>query len=212
MGSQLIFALVSYAVLWLISFAGAIVRGWGPAESAHDPRSVWLYVRRALLALASLVGVIVVGGADLGSYGWGWSSWLPAVLLLGLLMGRRNRGGFAPTGPAPILLAALHTLATELYFRGYLYGHLSGLIGPWALPLSAVAYGLYYLTVDTVWAAGPRGRAIGAAGFTALGLIFAGCHALTGGILGAWLAHLGAVIKTGGAGPTPPGSGHGAAG
>lgn len=193
--AQLAYASASYVLIWGVSWWGAIGRGWGPGESAHDPASAWMYARRLLLAAAALGGVAVVGGASPASFGWGLSPWLPAVLVAGALMGFGNRGGFVPSGPAPVALALFHTFATELYFRGYLYHHLGGLIGWWSLPISAVAYGLYYLTVHTVWAGGRRGRLVGPITFTILGALFAGCYALTGGFLGAWGAHFGAVLR-----------------
>lgn len=192
--AQLSYAALSYALLWALSWWGAVGRGWGGAESDHDPASRWLYVRRLLLA-ATAAGGLALGGAGPGALGWGLSPWLPAVLILGLALGAGNRGGFTPTGPAALALALFHTFATELYFRGYLFHHLGGLIGMWALPLSAAAYGLYYLTVHTVWAGGPRGRAAGVALFGVLGLLFAGCYLFTGSLLGAWLAHFGAVLR-----------------
>jgi hypothetical protein len=191
--TQLSYAALSYGLLWALSWWGAIGRGWGPAESAHDPRSGWMYVRRLALAGAALLG-LALGGVGPGALGWGLSPWLPAALLAGLAMGAGNRGGFAPTGPAALALALFHTFAVELYFRGYLFRHLAGLIDMWALPLSALAYGCYYLTVHTVWAGGPRGRAAGVALFSALGVVFAGCYLFTGSMLGPWLAHFGAVL------------------
>lgn len=191
---QLAYAILSYIALWAISWWGAIPRGWGDAESAHDPANAWLYARRALLVAASLIGVVLIGGETLASYGWSSSLGLPIALVLGLAMGFSNKGGFKPTGITPVILALLHTFAVELYFRGYLFHHLGGLIGAWALPLSALLYGLYYLTVHTVWASGSRGRLIGAISFSILGMIFAGCYTVTGSFFGAWLAHFGAVI------------------
>jgi hypothetical protein len=193
--AQLTFAAASYALLWGVSWWGAIARGWGAAESAHDPASGWMYVRRLLLVAAGVTGVAWAGGASLATLGWGLSPWLPAVILAGLAMGASNRGGFRPTGATPVLLALFHTFAVELYFRGYLFRHLSGLIDLWALPLSAAAYAVYYLTVDTVWAGGRRGRLAGLALFGFLGVVFAGCYIFTGSFLGAWLAHFGAVLR-----------------
>jgi hypothetical protein len=192
---QLLFAAASYAVLWVASWWAAIARGWGPAESAHDPASLWLYVRRLLLAATALAGVSLVGDADLAALGWGLSPWLLLALVVGAAMGLRNKGGFHPTGPVPVALALFHTLATELYFRAYLFRHLGELIGAWALPASALAYGLYYLTVHTVWAGGRRGRVAGVILFTVLGLAFAGLYALAGSFLAAWLAHFAAVLR-----------------
>lgn len=193
--AQLTYAAASYALLWGLSWWGAIGRGWGAAESDHDPRSRWLYARRLALAAAAAVGVTLVGGASLASLGWGLSPWLPAVLLAGLAMGAGNRGGFTPSGPVPVALALLHTFAVELYFRGYLFRHLAGLIDLWALPLSAAAYAVYYLTAHTVWAGGARGRAAGVALFGFLGVLFAGAYLLTGSFLGAWLCHFAAVLR-----------------
>ncbi|MBX0326924.1 hypothetical protein K2Z83_04405 [Oscillochloris sp. ZM17-4] len=199
--AQLLYAAASYLALWGVSWWGAVGRGWGAAESAHDPASVWMYVRRLLLASAALVGVGLVGGAELSSFGWGLSPWLLAALAVGALMGFGNRGGFVPSGPVPVALALFHTFATELYFRGYLFHHLGTIIGLWSLPLSALAYGLYYLTVHTVWAGGRRARLIGPVTFSILGLLFAGGYTLCGGFLGAWGAHFGAVLRwRGGAG------------
>jgi hypothetical protein len=118
---------------------------------------------------------------------------------VGALMGFGNRGGFVPSGPVPVALALFHTFATELYFRGYLFMHLGTIIGAWSLPISALAYGLYYLTVHTVWAGGRRGRIVGPITFTILGLLFAGSYAFTGSLLGAWGAHFGAVLRWRGA-------------
>lgn len=192
---QLTYAGLSYIVLWAFSWWGAIGRGWGAAESDHDPASGWMYARRLALAAAAVVGVTVVGGSGIASFGWGASPWLAAVLLLGLAMGGANKGGFTPAGPVPVALALFHTFATELYFRGYLFHHLAGLIDMWALPLSALAYGCYYLTVHTVWAGGRKGRVAGLVLFTFLGVLFAGAYLLTGSLLGAWLAHFGAVLR-----------------
>jgi hypothetical protein len=192
---DLLFALLSYALLWALSWWAAIGRGWGQAESAHDPASRWLYARRLLLIGLSLAGVVVVGESDLASYGWGLSWWLLLAFGLGLVLAQGNRGGFVIAGPLPLLLAMFHTFATELYFRGYLYHHLNGAIGWIALPLSALFYGAYYLTVHTVWVGGRRGRIAGFGLFTLLGFVFAGFYALSGGFLAAWLCHFGAVLR-----------------
>jgi hypothetical protein len=194
---QLLVAILGYLLLWAISWWAAIVRGWGPAESAHDPASGWLYVRRLLLAGLALIGVSLVGGASPSSLGWSFSPWLLLALGLGVLMGSKNKGGFHPTGLVPLALALFHTFATELYFRGYLFRHLGELLGGWALPLSAAAYGFYYLTVHTVWASGRRGRIAGVILFTSLGLVFAGFYSLADSFLGAWLGHFAAVLRFG---------------
>ncbi len=133
--AQLLYAAASYLMLWGVSWWGAVGRGWGGAESAHDPASVWMYARRLLLAGVALAGVALAGGADLGSLGWGLAPWPPAALVLGGLMGFGNKGGFVPSGPLPVALALFHTFATELYFRGYLFHHLGALIGLWSLPI-----------------------------------------------------------------------------
>lgn len=193
--AQLLFAAAGYVCIWAVSWWAAIGRGWGEGESAHDPASLWLYGRRLLLAGAALVGVSVAGGAGLASLGWGVTLWLPVALAAGGVMGARNRGGFHPTGAVPVAVALFHTLAVELYFRAYLFRHLGLLLGWWSLPLSAAAYGLYYLTVHTVWAGGGRGRVAGVALFTALGLVFAGLYAASGSFLVPWLAHFAAVLR-----------------
>lgn len=192
---QLTFAAAGYALLWAVSWWAAIGKGWGVRESAHDPASAWLYVRRLLLAAAAVVGIALFAGASLASLGWGLSPWLLVALAVGVAMAAGNRGGFTPDGVAPVALALFHTFATELYFRGYLFQQLGKLLGWWALPASALAYGLYYLTVHTVWAGGRRGRTAGVVLFTALGLVFAGLYALSGSFLAAWLAHFAAVIR-----------------
>jgi hypothetical protein len=194
---QLLIAILGYILLWALSWWAAIARGWGPDESAHEPTSGWLYVRRLLLVGLALSGISLVGGASLASLGWAFSPWLLLALGLGALMGSKNKGGFHPTGPVPLVLALFHTFATELYFRGYLFHHLGGLVGGWALPLSAGAYGLYYLTVHTVWAGGRRGRLAGVILFTTLGLVFAGLYSLADSFLAAWLAHFAAVLRFG---------------
>jgi membrane protease YdiL (CAAX protease family) len=193
--AQLTFAAASYALVWAISWWAAIGRGWGVRESAHDPTSLWMYGRRLLLVATALLGIVAVGGASPASLGWGLSPWLLAALAIGAAMARGNRGGFEVTGVTPAVLALFHTFATELYFRGYLFHELGATLGWWALPLSAAAYGLYYLTVDTVWAGGRRGRVAGVILFTVLGLVFAALYSLSGSFLGAWLAHYAAVLR-----------------
>ncbi|RRR69390.1 MAG: hypothetical protein EI684_15745 [Candidatus Viridilinea halotolerans] len=194
---QLLSALLGYCVLWGISWWAAIGRGWGPAESDHAPTSRWLYLRRLLLAMLAIGGIYLVGGQTLAALGWHWSPWLLLIVAVGALMGAKNKGGFVPNGIAPIVLALFHTFATELYFRGYLFHHFTGLIGWWAWPLSACAYGGYYLTVHTVWAGGKRGRIAGMLLFTTLGFVFAGFYTLSGSFLGAWLGHFAAVLRFG---------------
>lgn len=198
MSIELSYAFMSYLLLWGFSWWGAIAQRWGEAESAHAASSVWLYVRRVALTVTSLIGVMVVGGESVTRYGWGISLWLLPALVFGLLLGQRNRGGFVPDSVTALLVAAFHTFATELYFRGYLFHHMLGLIGWWAFLLSAVLYGLYYLTVHTVWISGPRGRVIAAVVFGLLGLTFAVAYQLTGSFFAAWLVHFGAVIRWGG--------------
>lgn len=193
MAGMLLYAIISYLALWAISWWAAIRRGWGAAESAHDPSSGWFYLRRFLLIGAALAGVTAGGGP--AAYGWALSPWLPAILALGLLLGSANRGGFAPTTPLALLLALFHTFAVELYFRGYLFHQLAPTVGWAALPLSALLYGLYYLTVHTVWAGGRRGRFAGVILFTLLGMLFAGVYAATGSFLAPWLCHFGAVLR-----------------
>ena len=191
-------ALCAYAVLLLISLWAALFCEFGIAESAHRADSLWLYVRRALL-IACAVGIPpATRRKGVTEFGWRLSKdWLIIAIILGLLIGIGNKGGFDPRIPSAVLLACFHAFATELFFRGYLITVFSGCFERFwpALLLSSALYGIFYLTVWTAWVQPLYVKALFVLLFTALGVLFGYCYKKSGSLLVPWIMHFLGVLQ-----------------
>ena len=113
-------------------------------------------------------------------------------------VGFGNRGGFDPTSLLAIVLAAFHTFATELYFRAYLMTtfarHCKGFWTP--VLLSAVMYGLSYLTVYNIWFHPlPWFKLVGLLLFTSLGVVFGYSYRKSESFPVPWIMHFFGVLK-----------------
>ena len=191
-------ALISACALAGISFLCAIVYHLGPAESAHDPTSLWLYSRRLLLLGCACLLPLFSRGAGVGSYGWHLTPrWCVITVCIGVCMGFGNRGGFTPLSLSALLLACFHAFATEIYFRAYLINTLQRYCGRLWLPLivSSVLYGLFYLSVWATWAQPGVGKLLLAALFTTIGGIYGYCYIRSKSMLVVWLMHFLSVIN-----------------
>ncbi|MBN2108763.1 MAG: CPBP family intramembrane metalloprotease [Deltaproteobacteria bacterium] len=193
----LLIALCSWFFMLIFSFLASIYMEWGPAESEHAPASVWMYVRRGLLLTCALVLPRITGGAA-ATYGWKISfKWLLIAVPLGIAMGFGNKGGFDPRLVSALLLACLHALATELFFRAYLITALSGVFRTFWPPviISSLMYGIYYLTVWTAWSQPGALKLVFVGLFTFIGLIHAYCYKKSNSFLVPWLIHFLGVLK-----------------
>ena len=196
---QPLYALASWSLLCLASFYGAIVMGWGPAESSHDPSSLWMYSRRALMiSLALLVPKLAVGRGVAASYGWSISlNWLLVSIPVGIAMGFGNPGGFDPRFASAITLACMHAFATELFFRAYLITALSSYFKSFWPPVlvSSLMYGLFYLTVSTTWQQPGARKYIFVVLFTLIGILHGWFYKKSKSFLVPWIIHFLGVLK-----------------
>ena len=194
----LIIAGCAWAVLLIISFWASISMGLGPAESDHDPSSVWMYVRRGLLLAGALFLPRIAGATGAETYGWKISfKWLLIALPVGIAMGFGNKGGFDPRIVSALLLACMHAFATELFFRAYLITTLSAVFKTFWPPviISSLMYGIYYLTVWTAWSQPGALKFVFVGLFTFIGLIHAYCYKKSNSFLVPWLIHFLGVLK-----------------
>ncbi len=194
----LIIALAAWVVLIVLSFWASIHMGWGPAESAHDPASLWMYVRRGLLLACALLLPLVAGSKGAEAYGWKITAkWLLVALPLGVLMGFGNPGGFDPRYVSAILLACMHALATELFFRAYLISTLSAYFKKFWPPviISSVMYGIFYLTVSTTWQQPGARKFIFVGLFTMIGMLHGYCYKKSRSFFVPWIIHFLGVLK-----------------
>jgi membrane protease YdiL (CAAX protease family) len=196
----LVTAAAAWAVLSMVSFWAAIIMGWGPAESEHDPASLWMYVRRGLLCACAILLPLLAGGTTARGYGWKISvRWLCISVLLGIAMGYRNPGGFDPRQLSAVALACMHAFATELFFRAYLISALSGFFKKFWPPvlISALMYGLFYLTVWNAWNRPGMQKIIFVCLFTGIGIIYGYCYKKSRSFLVPWILHFFSVLKYG---------------
>lgn len=195
---SLIIAGCAWLMLLALSFWASIYMGWGPAESDHAPSSVWMYARRGLLFACALLAPRIAGGAGAAAYGWKISlKWFLIALPVGIAMGFSNPGGFDPRYASAILLACMHALATELFFRAYLITTLSAVFKKFWPPviISSLMYGIFYLTVWTTWAQPGARKLIFVGLFTCIGLIHGYCYKKSNSFLVPWLVHFLGVLK-----------------
>jgi len=194
----LIIAGCAWLLLLILAFWASIYMGWGPAESSHNPASVWMYVRRGLLLTCALILPRIAGGRGAEAYGWKISfKWLMIAVLVGIVMGFGNKGGFDPRFVSALLLACLHALATELFFRAYLITVLSAFFKTFWPPviISSLMYGIFYLTVWTAWAQPGLLKIVFIGLFTLIGLIHGYCYKKSSSFLVPWLMHFLGVLK-----------------
>jgi len=154
MKREILFAVSTFAVLFIVSFIFSILLEMGKAESLHDPMSLWMYARRGLMIIFGLVIPWLRGKDNLTAFGWkAESKWIFITIGAGVLIGLGNKGGFDPASLIAIILALFHTFATELFFRRYLLKTFSDSFRSFWPPIiiSSFLYGLFYLTVSTTW-------------------------------------------------------------
>ncbi len=191
-------AAAAYLALTLLSFYSSIILRHGPAESAHDPASGWLYLRRLLMIAGAFVLPAVTGSGAVSRYGWSVSlKWIGGAVAIGIIMGFGNKGGFDPRQATALVLACFHAFATESFFRCYLITTLSGVTEKAWPPIliSSVLYGLFYLSVWTVWQQQPVARLFFVCLFTLLGLVFGYCYKKSQSLYVPWIMHFFAVLQ-----------------
>jgi len=193
------FAVCAYIILLAVSFIFSIVLGMGKAESLHEPSSLWMYARRGLMIIFGLIIPWLRGKDTLAAFGWKVSlPWLLCTLGVGVLFGNFNPGGFDPRGPINILLALFHSFSTELFFRRYLlktFENYFTRLWP-AVFLSAILYGLFYLTVWKTFEKPGLGRCIFIVIlFTVLGTVFAYSYKKSKSFFVPWLMHFFSVLN-----------------
>jgi len=200
MGSRkdLLTVLLAYIVLFTISFFVSILWGFGQAESAHSPGSVWLYVRRIMMVTLAAGLPLLSGYKGIKAFGWKISGkWIVISVVLGGLIGFGNKGGFDPRKVSALLLACFHAFATEIFFRACLITALSETFKKFWPPvlISSVLYGTFYLTVWTMWQQPGGLKMIFFCLFTMLGIIFGYCYKKSGSFLVPWLMHFLGVLQ-----------------
>lgn len=191
-------AILAYSALLLFCFQLSILAGLGQAESLHDPTSLFLYVRRLLLIAAAIILPWLAGSKGFSSYGWSISPWwLATAVVLGILIGLGNKGGFDPRHPSGILLACFHAGATELFFRAYLITTFSRVVKRFWPPVivSSLMYGIFYMTVWTAWHQPMRGRIVFICLFSLIGLIHGYCYKRSGSFFVPWIMHFLGVLR-----------------
>jgi hypothetical protein len=194
----LFIALAAWTALIIVSFWASIYMGWGPSESDHNPASVWMYVRRGLLLACALLLPRIAGSKGIEAYGWKISlKWILVSLPLGIAMGFSNPGGFDPRYTSAILLACMHALATELFFRAYLITTLSAVFQKFWPPIliSSVMYGIFYLTVSTTWQQPGTRKFIFVGLFSLIGILHGYCYKKSQSFLAPWIIHFLGVLK-----------------
>lgn len=197
-------ACIAFLFLFALSLTVIILTDVGPAESAHDPTCIWLYIRRLLLAGFAALLPLAASQKGLSNYGWKISPrWLLIAVLIGVFMGSSNPGGFGPMEGFPVLVvlavAAVHTFATELFFRAYLITTLSNTFKKFWPPvlISSAMYGLFYLSVWNVWSRPLSQKIAMVLLFTFVGLVYGICYKKSKSFLVPWIAHMLGVIKYG---------------
>ncbi|MFC1592060.1 lysostaphin resistance A-like protein [Thermodesulfobacteriota bacterium] len=195
---DLLLALGAYLAVLAISFYAAIGCGYGEAESAHLADSAWMYVRRLLLLGCAAVLPLATGSRGLFGYGWRISlRWAVIAAIIGVATGFVNPGGFDLRHVSALLLACFHALAMELFFRAYLITTLSGTFRTFWPPviISALLYGIFYLSVWTIWQRPPGENVFFVCLFTCIGLVYGYCYKKSGSFLVPWLAHFLGVLQ-----------------
>ena len=192
----------AWVILLIISFWASIYMGWGPAESAHDPASIWMYVRRGLLLACAVLLPLLSGGRGAAAYGWKITpKWLLIAVPIGVAMGFGNPGGFYPhddvTAVTVILLACMHALSTELFFRAYLITTLSEYFKKFWPPviISSVMYGIFYLTVSKTWQLLGARKLIFVGLFTMIGMLHGYCYKKSQSFFVPWIIHFLGVLR-----------------
>jgi membrane protease YdiL (CAAX protease family) len=150
------------------------------------------------LFACALLLPILAGGKGPESYGWKITlKWLLIALPLGVAMGFGNPGGFDPRYVSAILLACMHALATELFFRAYLITTLSAYFKKFWPPviISSVMYGFFYLTVSTTWQQPGARKFIFVGLFTMIGLLHGYCYKKSQSFFVPWIIHFLGVLK-----------------
>ncbi len=196
---DIVLAIGSYCVLMALAVKFSLVDELGQAESEHLATSVWMYVRRASMIAFACGLPLLCGRKAISTYGWRTTRrWVVIAVVLGVLIGFGNPGGFDPRSAVAIVLAAFHTFATELYFRAYLITtfarHCRNFWTP--IVLSALMYGISYVTVYGIffhpW---PWFKVVGPALFTVLGIIFGYSYRKSHAFPVPWAMHFFGVLK-----------------
>jgi len=199
MKKEVVLAIGSWVLLMALAVKFSLIDGLGSAESEHIATSGWMYTRRIIMILFACVLPLLCGQKGLAAFGWRTSpKQLLIAVAIGIFVGFGNPGGFDPRSALAIVLAAFHTFATELYFRAYLITtfarHCTGFWTP--IALSAVMYGLSYLTVYNIWFhEWPYFKLAGPVLFTALGILFGYGYRKSGAFPVPWFMHFFGVLK-----------------
>jgi len=196
---DVVLAIGSWVLLMALAVKFSLIDGLGAAESEHLATSGWMYARRIIMILFACGLPLLSGDTGIASFGWRITPrWLLIAVAIGFFVGFGNPGGFDPRSVVAVILAAFHTFATELYFRAYLITtfarHFKGFWPP--ILLSAVMYGLSYLTVYNIWVdRGFAARIVFVALFTALGVLFGCSYRKSGAFPVPWFMHFFGVLK-----------------
>ncbi len=148
--------LAAWAVCFAVLFSLSVVAGLGPEEAALSPRSALLWTRVVLLSTAGL-GLASAfeetrrfSMADLAPR----PPWLLAAVGSGLAVGV-FAGAPPPVVSLPLAvgLTVLHTVAAELFFRGFLARALEAVFegALWPTLLGALLFGGYFATFAAAW-------------------------------------------------------------
>lgn len=195
---EIIFAIGSYILLFILCFMFSVFLGLGEAESQHSPASLWLYARRVGMIIFGLIIPWFRQKDNFAAFGWkAETKWIFITVGVGLFIGLGNKGGFDPVSPVAIMLALFHAFATELFFRRYLLTTLSQSFNSMWPPIliSSFMYGFFYLTVWTTWGLPLGGKIIFVLLFTALGILFSYSYKKSGCFLVPWIMHFLGVLN-----------------
>lgn len=195
---EIIFAIGSYILLFILCFMFSVFLGLGEGESQHSPASLWLYARRVGMIIFGLIIPWFRQKDNFAAFGWkAETKWIFITVGVGLFIGLGNKGGFDPVSPVAIMLALFHAFATELFFRRYLLTTLSQSFNSMWPPIliSSFMYGFFYLTVWTTWGLPLGGKIIFVLLFTALGILFSYSYKKSGCFLVPWIMHFLGVLN-----------------
>jgi membrane protease YdiL (CAAX protease family) len=142
---------------------------------------------------------LLCGQKGVAAYGWRITlRWLAVAVGVGIMVGFGNPGGFDPMSAVAIVLAAFHTFATELYFRAYLITTFARYCKSFWTPimLSALMYGVSYLTVYNIWFhQWPYFKIVAVGLFTGLGILFGYSYRKSQSFPVPWMMHFFGVLK-----------------
>lgn len=140
-------------------FVASNILGLGKEEYFYSGQDPFFYVRRGVLLVAGLLGILLIRKTD-GDKPFAplqlrtSTSYILAALVVGLAVGFFSPPQRVTGGLSVVLgLTALHVVAEEVFFRGLITQLLLRHIADWqqAVFVSAVIFGAYHLSFYSFW-------------------------------------------------------------